>query len=202
MIFSEPVWGWLSDRLGLRGPFLASRLGLAAGLWLLLLWPGLLPVMIWQAFSGAFAPTAGVLGRGYLVRAYVPSRQMTGLVLHLVVTSVAVALGSTAGSRLFDCAGSQAVFVSVAVLGTAGVVAALLLAEPPPFPAPEREMASPPAEVPLLSEGALILGGVAIVQYIAAQLMRTFMVLLIHERAELDVSAGGLLFGIYSLANV
>ncbi len=201
MIFTEPVWGWLGDRLGLRWPYVLARLGQALGLWALLLWPGLLPVVMWQVASGLFEPTIGVLARGYVVRAYVPSRQTFGLSLYLVVYSCSLAAGSTVGGYLFRLLGPQAVFAFTAAMGTLAVAAALYLVEPPPFPVPSQESGAG-SEPRLLNAASLILGLAALLQFVDNRVVRSFLVLLAQERAGLDASAAGLLFGAFSLANV
>lgn len=203
MMFSEPAWGWLGDRLGIRRPYLLARLGLAAGLWLMLLWPGLLVVVLWQVFTGLFESTIGVLGRGYIVRAYAPSRQAFGLSVYLVVYSGALALGSTVGGWLYQRAGAQAVFLFTAVLGTVAVVASFFLADPPSYPAPEARAGGEMAPMWSVLNGAtLILGLAALLQFVDNRVVRNFLVLLAQQRAGLDASAAGLLFGAFSLANI
>jgi len=203
MIFSEPVWGWLGDHLGLRRPWLVARLGLAVGLWLLVLWPGLLAVVLWQVFTGVFESTVGVIARGYIVRSYTPRRQTFGLSLYLVVYSACLAVGSTVGGYLFQWSGPRAGFVFTAALGTAAVVISLFLVEPPPFPAPRARPAEPPAPAhTVVNAATLILGLAALLQFVDSRVVRSFLVLLAGERAGLDASAAGVLFGAFSLANV
>lgn len=203
MIFSEPVWGWLADRLGIRRPYWIGRVGLAIGLWLLVWWPGLLAVVLYQLVTGLFEPTSGVLARGYMVRAYTPSRQMFGLSVHLVVASVCLAIGSTTGGWLYQHVGPQSVFVLVASLGTLGILAALLPVEPPPFPAmPSSSSGRQTGWLGYLNQGTVIIGMVAVVQFLSNRLVRSFLVLLARDRAGLDASSAGVLFAIFSLANV
>jgi len=203
MMFSEPAWGWLGDRLGVRRPYFLARSALALSLWLLVLWPGLLVVVMWQVCTGLFESTIGVLARGYIVRAYVPARQAFGLSLYLVVYSGFLALGSTAGGWLFQQAGAQAVFVFTAVLGTVAAVASLFLVEPPPFRAQEPHPSERPASLwSVLNGPTLILGLAALLQFVDNRVVRNFLVLLAQERAGLDASAAGLLFGAFSIANI
>jgi len=203
MMFSEPMWGWLGDRLGMRRPYFLARSALAVSLWLLVLWPGLLVVVIWQVFTGLFESTIGVLGRGYIVRAYAPSRQTYGLSTYLVVYSGFLALGSTVGGWLFQRAGAQAVFVFTAVLGTIAALASLFLVEPPPYPAAEAPREETAAPLWSAVNGAtLILGLAALLQFVDNRVVRNFLVLLAEQRAGLDASAAGLLFGAFSVANI
>lgn len=209
MILSEPVWGWLGDRLGFRRPYLLARLGLALGLWGLVWWPGLLPVVLWQVCSGLCESTIGVLSRGYIVRAYAPSRQTFGLSLYLIVYSACLAAGSTVGGYLFQQVGPQTVFICTALLGTLAVAASFFLAEPPPFPVPRTSAAVRGAEATrwsslrtLFNGATLILGLAAVLQFIDSRVVRNFLVLLVQEQAGLDASAAGLLLGVFSLANV
>lgn len=203
MIFSEPVWGWLADRFGFRRPYIAARFGIIVGLWLLVLWPGMLLVVLWQLFTGLFEPTIGVLSRGYLVRAYVPRRQTHGLSLYLIVYSLSVALGSTVAGHLYQQVGPRAVFVFIAGVGTLGALASLFLLEPPPFPTPEPAKPGVRKPVqPVLNEGTLILGLVALLQFVGNRVVRNFLVLLAQQQAGLDASAAGILLGAFSLANI
>ena len=203
MIFSEPLWGVLGDRWGVRRPYRAARLALALGLWLVALWPGLAAIVAWQVASGLFEPTIGVLGRGYIVRAYAPSRQTLGLSLYLVVYSASLAAGSAVGGRLYEQAGSQPVFLLTASLGTLAALASLFLTEPPPLPAYGAASNPDRARVGAVLTGpALILGLAALLQFVDSRVVRNFLVLLARERAGLDASAVGLLFGAFSLANV
>jgi PPP family 3-phenylpropionic acid transporter len=203
MMFSEPAWGWLGDRLGIRRPYFLARAALALSLWLLVLWPGLLVVVLWQVVTGLFESTIGVLARGYVVRAYRPSRQAFGLSLYLVVYSGFLAFGSTAGGWLFQRAGTQAVFVFTALMGTVAAVASLFLVEPPPFPASEVQPSRGPVSLASAVNGpALILGVAALLQFVDNRVVRNFLVLLAQERAGLDASAAGLLFGAFSIANI
>lgn len=203
MIFSEPAWGWLADRLGFRRPYLVARLGLAAGLWLLVVWPELLVILLWQVVSGLFETTIGVLGRGYLVRAYPPARQTFGLSLYLVVYSVCLALGSTTGGYLFQQAGPRAVFVLIAGLGSLASLAAFFVIDPSTeVPAAVVASAPPRQPQPILGKGMLILGVAGLLQFVGNRVVRGFLVLLARDQAHLDASAAGVLFGVFSVANI
>jgi len=205
MIFSEPVWGWAADRFGFRRPYALSRLASALEFWLLVLWPGLWAVVVFQALSGLFDTTIGVLSRGYLVRAYGPGRQTYGLSLYLIVYSICLAIGSTVGGCLYEHMGARAVFVAIAALATMGAVVSSVLEEPKmglPPPLPEHGKAPHVGARGLLAGPLLILGSAGLIQFVANRVVRNFLVLLAQDHAGLDATAVGLLFGAFSLANV
>lgn len=204
MIFAEPTWGWLGDRLGVRRPFVAALLANALGAWLLFLWPGLPMIALAQLSAGLFGPANSVLGRGYLVRAYPHSRQMFGLTLQMVVGSVCNAVGSTIGGLVYQVAGARLVFLLVALLSSISAAVASLPKEPPPFPsAPSADPREPPTHSrALLSEPSAVLGAVAVMQFLGQRLFISFLVILARDRAALSGSAAGLMLATFSVASV
>ena len=203
MIFTEPAWGWLADRVGLRDPYRAAQVGTALSIWLLFLWPGMILVVLSQLVNGVLGPANGVIGRGYLIRAYSRSHQMLGLSVQMIVGSVCSAIGSTLGGRLYQTLGADAVFLFMAVAATLCALATLLPSEPPPFPEEPRAPADLPADSPGILSGPLaVLGVIAIMQFFAQRLVRSFFVIIVRDRAGLDPAAAGLLLGLFGLANV
>jgi MFS family permease len=204
LIFSEPTWGWIADRLGYRNPYLVARVAIAAGLWAMYFFPSLALILVWQLVVGIFESTLGVLCRGYLMRAFKPGREPIGMTLYLIVYSLSLAAGSMAGGVLFRDKRPGPVLLLVAVLGTLAVVASILVSDPPRAGAePSRQagMAGAPVRK-ALNQATVILGMVGLLQFVANRLVRNFLVLLARDRAGLDATAVGVLLGVFSLANV
>lgn len=119
------VYGSRSWRWPLWKHFLASTTGLAVGVSLLPFAPGLLALGALMAAAGTtIAPT--VTTGNNIVQATVAPAQLTeGLAWISTALNVGVSLGSMAGGRAVDDAGSHGGYLVVAVCGWLSVAAAL-----------------------------------------------------------------------------
>ena len=127
MFAFEWLWGVLADRLGYRGPLVASMLLYAASIVVLARVDSILLIAVAYFFSSGMMVAAGPIARSYMGTSLHARLRGTGLALLAAQWVLAEAVGSGAGGQLIDRFPIRAVLLGSAVLPVITAVLVILV---------------------------------------------------------------------------
>lgn len=207
LMFAEPAWGWLSDRIGVAIPVLASR-AVAALLAPMLALTGQFELLFGiQLGRGAFEVVLGPLGRKAMLYTIGRTRRAAGLGLFQATQAVGNGVGLVIGGFVLSLWGYVPAFLAAGVLALAGLGLSLLeyrqlahMKALPPDPTPP-ELAgvqpSPPPQPFWGTFSALCLVGVCL--YVGMSVNRAFVPLIGTAVANLPAADVSLILSITSV---
>jgi MFS family permease len=142
MIFAEPTWGWISDRVGIFKPLLISQLVYALLIPLFILTGSMGALLAVQLPRGAFGVAVGVLGRKALAYSLGPGKKGMGIGLFQTSMIAGTAVGPLLGGYVLDRGDYPSVFILCSVLS---LVTAFIIAS-------NRAKLSPPLDQGLAAD--------------------------------------------------
>ena len=116
MVFAEPTWGWISDRVGIFKPLLVAQLVYTLLVPLYILAGSMEGLLAVQLARGAFGVAVGVLGRKALAHSLGPGKKGMGIGLFQTSMIAGTAVGPLLGGYAIDRGDYPPAFILCSVL--------------------------------------------------------------------------------------
>ncbi len=196
LLIATPFCGWLSDRIGRRGPMMWGMFGLAAATLLFALSDTYALLLLARVLQGVAAAATWTAGLALLADTFPPDTRGRAMGTAMTGTAIGMLFGPAFGGFLYEWGGYQLPFLIAAGFALLdGLARAWLIRDPPRQTGPRVTLL-----MLLRDRRVLVTSGVIVVATGALTMLEPLLPLYLEQDRGISPGMIGVLFGVVSLA--